>query len=61
MVKDRGYVSCKHCGTPVYGGADKCPNCDKNPYAPDEEGLYGMKPKVRKANKTTDRSIPIHC
>lgn len=23
---------CIHCGTQIYGQADKCPNCEKNPY-----------------------------
>lgn len=27
---------CVHCGCPVYGGGDICPNCGENPHeAPD--------------------------
>jgi len=47
---------CKQCGTRVYGnGADRCPNCDADPRAADEEGLFKISPRVLRAFKKSPR------
>jgi predicted ATP-dependent serine protease len=35
---------CVHCGTEVYGEADRCPNCDENPRKINPKDLYPENP-----------------